>query len=260
MRRSHVTQKINTVAGVLADPHFLVLSLATFGLLIASLYAHRRVPFVVAIALALGVTNVIPTPSYQQYFVTLVPFLVVATVDLLVLVTGRNPSSSKVAGIALLAIVLGALVPLAKAPALASYPCRVGPRRPTDSTCVPPEPSPPPSTRVRGLARPFSPSGQASCTSPTRDRCQVWRATGKSRRYESPASHQSARTSTTCCPPMRSSMPSNRTRRVSSCWAPEPSAMTDPGARSLSTAGYRPVERLGLVTLYEYGATGESGG
>jgi hypothetical protein len=102
---------------VLAEPHLLVLSLGAFAVLVASVREHRRIPFVVAIALTLGITNLIPTPSYQQYFATLVPFLVIPTVDL---VASWHLSSSRVAGIALVAVVVGALVPPGIVPASTS--------------------------------------------------------------------------------------------------------------------------------------------
>jgi hypothetical protein len=106
----NVTQKIDTARGLLAEPHFLVLTLATVGLLVGSLYTEHRVPLVVAIALTLGLTNVVPTPTYDQYFVTLIPFLVVAAIDLVALVTRSHLASPAVACTALVSITLGALV------------------------------------------------------------------------------------------------------------------------------------------------------
>ncbi len=110
----NVTQKRLTVGGVLSDAHFAALAMGTLVLFLACLYARRGVPLAVAIALTVGLTNLIPTPTYHQYFVTVVPFLVVSTVDL---VARWRPSKLSVAGIALIAVVTGALVPIGIMPA-----------------------------------------------------------------------------------------------------------------------------------------------
>jgi hypothetical protein len=113
----NVTQKVETVRDLVSEVHFLVLLLGALGLLLVSLFAHHRVPLALAIGLTLGVTCVIPTPTYHQYFVTLVPFLVIGTVDLVVLVAGWRASNVSIAGIALVAVVTGALVPFGVMPA-----------------------------------------------------------------------------------------------------------------------------------------------
>jgi hypothetical protein len=114
---ANLTQKIHSLGGVLAEPHVLALSVAAFAIVLSSVHVHRRIPMVVAIAFTLVVTNVIPTPSYQQYFVTVIPFLVIAAVDL---VAQWHLSSSSVAGIALVAVLVGALVPSGIVPAVTS--------------------------------------------------------------------------------------------------------------------------------------------
>jgi len=111
---SNVSQKVSSLGGVIAEPHMLALSLAALALLLECVYRRRRVPLVIVIALTLAVTNLLPTPSYQQYFVTTIPFLVVATVDL---IARWRLSDRSIAGIALIAIVVGALVPIGLVPA-----------------------------------------------------------------------------------------------------------------------------------------------
>src|SRR5207237_1735405 len=42
---------------------------------------QKPLPLSVAIAATLAITNLLPTPSYDQYFVTLIPFLAIATIE-----------------------------------------------------------------------------------------------------------------------------------------------------------------------------------
>jgi hypothetical protein len=60
------------------------LFLAAIGVLLIVVCIRRRkgLPLSVAIAAMLAITNLLPTPSYNQYFVTLIPFLAIATVEL----------------------------------------------------------------------------------------------------------------------------------------------------------------------------------
>jgi hypothetical protein len=79
----NIHEKVRIVARVLVEPHFLLL--AAIALLLAALSIRRRkhLPLSVAIAATLAITNLLPTPSYAQYFVTLIPFLAIATIELI---------------------------------------------------------------------------------------------------------------------------------------------------------------------------------
>jgi hypothetical protein len=77
-----IDRQLRTAARVLVEPHFLLLTLAGVVLLLLCIRDRKRLPMSVAIAAVLGVTNLLPTPTHAQYFVTLVPFLVVAAIEL----------------------------------------------------------------------------------------------------------------------------------------------------------------------------------
>jgi hypothetical protein len=79
---SNVFGKFRTLARVLVEPHFLLLGIVAVLLVALCISRRRRLPISVAIAAMLAVTNLAPTPSYAQYFVTLIPFLAVATIEL----------------------------------------------------------------------------------------------------------------------------------------------------------------------------------
>lgn len=87
--RRHMTltdnlyQKTRIVARVLVEPHFLFLAAIALLLAVLSIRRRKRLPMSVAIAATLGLTNLLPTPSYAQYFVTLIPFLAIATIELI---------------------------------------------------------------------------------------------------------------------------------------------------------------------------------
>jgi 4-amino-4-deoxy-L-arabinose transferase-like glycosyltransferase len=74
--------KVRTVARVLVEPHFLFLAGVAALLIALCIVRRERLPLSVAIAAMLAVTNLLPTPSYPQYFVTLIPFLAIATIEL----------------------------------------------------------------------------------------------------------------------------------------------------------------------------------
>jgi hypothetical protein len=80
---SNVFGKFRTLARVLVEPHFLLLGVGAVVLVALCINRRRRLPMSVAIAAMLAITNLVPTPSYAQYFVTLIPFLAVATVELI---------------------------------------------------------------------------------------------------------------------------------------------------------------------------------
>lgn len=87
--RKHVTLadnivgKARTVARVLVEPHFLFLAGIGTLLIAVCIFRRKRLPLSVAIAAMLAITNLLPTPSYPQYFVTLIPFLAIATIELI---------------------------------------------------------------------------------------------------------------------------------------------------------------------------------
>jgi hypothetical protein len=87
------------------------LFLAAIALLLAvlSIRRRKRLPMSVAIAATLGVTNLLPTPSYAQYFVTLIPFLAIATIELVDLLgISANVIDLRVLAIAAVLLVLPA--------------------------------------------------------------------------------------------------------------------------------------------------------
>jgi hypothetical protein len=79
----NVTGKARTVARVLVEPHFLLLAAVGTLLILVCIFRRKRLPLSVAIAAILAITNLLPTPSYPQYFVTLIPFLAIATIELI---------------------------------------------------------------------------------------------------------------------------------------------------------------------------------
>jgi hypothetical protein len=87
--RKHVTVpdnvvgKVRTVGRVIVEPHFLFLAGVAALVIAVCIVRRKRLPLSVAIATMLAVTNLLPTPSYPQYFVTLIPFLAIATIELI---------------------------------------------------------------------------------------------------------------------------------------------------------------------------------
>jgi hypothetical protein len=80
--QSGIGGKIRTIARVLVEPHFLFLAAIAALLIVVCIRRRKRLPLSVAIAATLAVTNLLPTPSYDQYFVTLIPFLAIAAIEL----------------------------------------------------------------------------------------------------------------------------------------------------------------------------------
>jgi len=78
-----VIGKIRTVARVLVEPHFLVLAAIAALLIVVCIRRRKPLPLSVAVAATLAITNLLPTPSYDQYFVTLIPFLAIAAIELI---------------------------------------------------------------------------------------------------------------------------------------------------------------------------------
>lgn len=64
-------------------PQFLLLALLSAAALAAAYRARARLPLAFGIAALLGAASFLPTPTYPQYFVVTVPFLIVGSVELL---------------------------------------------------------------------------------------------------------------------------------------------------------------------------------
>jgi hypothetical protein len=65
------------------QPQSLLLLVAALAAALVLRAARGRVPFALLVAAWLGVASLLPTPTYTQYFVALVPFLAVGVVELL---------------------------------------------------------------------------------------------------------------------------------------------------------------------------------
>jgi hypothetical protein len=106
---SNLFGKIRTVGRVLVEPHFLLLAVVAVVLIAVCIRRRQRLPLSVAIAATLGLTNLLPTPSYAQYFVTLIPFLAVATIELIQLLDlGARVRETRFLAIAALVVIVPA--------------------------------------------------------------------------------------------------------------------------------------------------------
>ena len=86
---ANIDQKLEVAAGMLGFAPYLLLLL---GALVAGIVLHRlegRVPLSVLIGASLSAGSLAPTPTYDQYFCTAVPFLAVASVELVVAIRDR---------------------------------------------------------------------------------------------------------------------------------------------------------------------------
>jgi hypothetical protein len=80
---SALPQKLRTVGAVFSGkPQLAATIIASLALVALCVIRRRRPPLAIAIAAVLGVVSLLPTPTYPQYFSTLVPFLVVGTLEL----------------------------------------------------------------------------------------------------------------------------------------------------------------------------------
>ncbi len=77
-----LVQKLRTAGQLLGTAQFLILVAACVGLGVFVLATRRRMPLAVAVACALALASLAPTPTYDQYFCTLIPFLAVGAVEL----------------------------------------------------------------------------------------------------------------------------------------------------------------------------------
>ena len=83
--------KARTVARVLVEPHFLLFAGVGILLILVCIFRRKPLPLSIAIASILAITNLLPTPSYPQYFVTIIPFLAIATIELIQLLGISKP-------------------------------------------------------------------------------------------------------------------------------------------------------------------------
>jgi hypothetical protein len=106
---SNLSGKVRTVARVLVEPHFLFLAAIALVLIAVCIRRRTALPLSVAIAAMLAITNLLPTPSYNQYFVTLIPFLAVATIELVELLgINRYVMQTRFLAIAAVIVILPA--------------------------------------------------------------------------------------------------------------------------------------------------------
>ena len=86
---ANLDQKLEVAAGMLGFAPYLLLLL---GALVAGIVLHRlegRVPLSVLLGASLFAGSLAPTPTYDQYFCTTVPFLAVASVEVVAAIRDR---------------------------------------------------------------------------------------------------------------------------------------------------------------------------
>jgi 4-amino-4-deoxy-L-arabinose transferase-like glycosyltransferase len=93
-----------------AIPQFLLLALAAAAAALVVRRLGRPLPLALVVAGLLGAASFLPTPTYPQYFVTLVPFLVAGILELPATIrtraaASRDPSVQRAFGIGLAACV-----------------------------------------------------------------------------------------------------------------------------------------------------------
>ena len=89
-----VNQKLRTVGALLGEPHLMLYTAAVLALVAVLLLQRRRIPLAIGIAAALTIASLAPTPIYDQYFVLAVPFLIVGTFDVVQLVRSSFPNAN----------------------------------------------------------------------------------------------------------------------------------------------------------------------
>lgn len=93
--RANVEQKLRLLAELLAhEPQLVLLVLGALAGTVAARRAGRRVPLAVPVACLLGLAAISPEPAYVQDFSTLVPFLVLGSVELLAVLGPRLSGTS----------------------------------------------------------------------------------------------------------------------------------------------------------------------
>lgn len=106
-----IVQRLRTIGVLFAEAQFLILVIATVMLGILLFATRRRLPLAVALAVALALASLIPSPSYDQYFSTLVPFLVVGVIELWDIVrTALPPPRDQRLAVAIRSIVIAGLL------------------------------------------------------------------------------------------------------------------------------------------------------
>ncbi len=92
---ANLSDKARLVAELLAhQPQFVILLTASLAALVAALRTGRRPPLALGVALGLSIAALSPEPVYIQDFSTVVPFLVLGTIELVALVRDRLGASA----------------------------------------------------------------------------------------------------------------------------------------------------------------------
>jgi hypothetical protein len=86
-------QKLEVVGALFSgEAQFTLLVLAALAAGISLRLVGRRLPLAIATAFALAVVSLLPTPTYEQYMSTLIPFLVVGALELVAVLRSLVPS------------------------------------------------------------------------------------------------------------------------------------------------------------------------
>jgi Dolichyl-phosphate-mannose-protein mannosyltransferase len=93
-------QKLDIVSDVLSQPQYVALLLLAGIAVVAQLARRRPPPLAFWLAAALGLANLLPTPTYAQYACTTVPFLIFTALELVPPIRARlaQPSGARYRG------------------------------------------------------------------------------------------------------------------------------------------------------------------
>jgi hypothetical protein len=89
-----ILQKLRTLGELMSGAQIFTLGLAALAFVLSVLLMRTRVPLAAGLTAALLLANLLPTPSYTQYFVIVVPLLVVVAVEALLLVARSTRKAS----------------------------------------------------------------------------------------------------------------------------------------------------------------------
>jgi hypothetical protein len=81
-----VAQKLRVLGALLSTPHVFIATAAVVTVTVMLVVRRRRVPMAIAIAAVLTVANLVPSPTYDQYFCIVMPFLIVGALELVAVV------------------------------------------------------------------------------------------------------------------------------------------------------------------------------
>jgi hypothetical protein len=90
-----VAQKLRVVGGLLSTPHVFVATAAVITVTVAFVARRRQLPMAIAIAATLTVANLLPSPTYDQYFCIVMPFLIVGALELVALVRADDATIAR---------------------------------------------------------------------------------------------------------------------------------------------------------------------